>query len=103
MTSNTTRPFRAIIIGGSVAGLTASHIFEAAGIDHVVCERGSEIGPPWGASIAIYPSGARLLKQLGILKVVEDASGVLNGNLTLRWPDGSMQHQSPLFANVDKE
>jgi len=57
MTSN----FRVIVVGGGVAGLTASHALQKANIDHVVLERHLEPAPPAGASIAIYPHGARIL------------------------------------------
>ncbi|KAI0157184.1 FAD/NAD(P)-binding domain-containing protein [Hypoxylon sp. FL1284] len=66
-------PFRVIVVGAGVAGLTASHCLQKAGIDHVVLERRDEVAPAEGASIAMYPQGSRILHQLGCLKPVEDA------------------------------
>ncbi|KAH7311416.1 FAD binding domain protein [Stachybotrys elegans] len=66
-------PFRVIVVGAGVAGLTASHCLEKAGIDHVVLERRAEIAPPEGASIAIYPNGSRILEQIDCLEAAEAA------------------------------
>lgn len=63
-------PFRVIVVGGGVAGLTASHCLQRAGIDHVVLEKDNAVAPPEGASIAIYPQGARILDQIGCLDSV---------------------------------
>ncbi|XXH00682.1 hypothetical protein Hte_007032 [Hypoxylon texense] len=66
-------PFRVIVVGAGVAGLTASHCLQKAGIDHVVLERRNEVAPAEGASIAMYPQGSRILHQIGCLKAVEEA------------------------------
>ncbi|KAL8911259.1 MAG: hypothetical protein Q9171_003557 [Xanthocarpia ochracea] len=67
------QPFRVIVVGAGVAGLTASHCLQKAGIEHVVLERRLEIAPPEGASIAIYPHGARILHQIGRLEAAKKA------------------------------
>jgi len=59
-------PFKAIIVGGSVAGLTLAHTFEKAGINYVLLEARDTISPQLGASIVIMPNGARILDQLGV-------------------------------------
>ena len=92
--------FRAIIVGGGVAGLVASHTFFKAGIDHVVLERGSEAAPPTGASIAIYPHGARILQQLGMLEQTKAIADPLEDGATNRWPDGSPVQWSDLWRFV---
>ncbi|EUC41697.1 hypothetical protein COCMIDRAFT_8624 [Bipolaris oryzae ATCC 44560] len=56
---------RVLIIGGSVAGLTLANAFEQTGIDYLLLEQWHEIAPDVGASIAIFPNGARILDQLG--------------------------------------
>ncbi|KAL7272110.1 hypothetical protein RUND412_005105 [Rhizina undulata] len=58
--------FKVIIAGGSVTGLTLAHTLDKAGIDFVVLEGREEIAPQGGASIAMFPNGARILDQLGI-------------------------------------
>jgi 2-polyprenyl-6-methoxyphenol hydroxylase-like FAD-dependent oxidoreductase len=45
-------PFRVIVVGAGVVGLTASHCLQHAGIDHVVLEKRNDVAPAEGASIA---------------------------------------------------
>lgn len=95
----TESPFRVIIVGAGVAGLTASHCLQKAGIDHVVLERRTEIAPPEGASIAIYPHGARMLHQIGCLEAVKNACAPCD-----RWwsrrPDGTVTMNNGFFEHV---
>jgi Pyridine nucleotide-disulphide oxidoreductase len=42
-----TRSFDAIVVGAGPAGLAASHELTRAGLEHVVLERGSQIGETW--------------------------------------------------------
>jgi FAD dependent monooxygenase len=58
--------FTAIIVGGSVAGLTLAHTFEKAGINYVLLEARDTISPQLGAGIVIMPNGARILDQMGV-------------------------------------
>ncbi|CZS96768.1 uncharacterized protein RCO7_02595 [Rhynchosporium graminicola] len=59
--------FKAIIIGGSVAGLTFAHMFERANINYILLEARYRISPSEAASIVIMPNGARILDQLGYI------------------------------------
>lgn len=60
-------PFKVIIVGGSVTGLTLAHALNhIPGVDYVVLERRDEIAPQEGASIGLVPNGLRILDQLGI-------------------------------------
>ena len=92
--------FRAIVVGGGVTGLVASHAFAKAGIEHVVLERGSEAAPPHGASIAIYPHGARILQQLGLLESTTLIADPLEDGASNRWPDGSLLQWTDLWRFV---
>ncbi|CZR68336.1 related to hydroxylase [Phialocephala subalpina] len=64
--------FKVIIVGGSIAGLTLAHCLQRGGIDFLVLEAHNDISPQVGASIGIFPSGARVLDQLGIWDDIED-------------------------------
>jgi FAD dependent monooxygenase len=66
MEGKTGSKFKAIIVGGSVAGLTLAHTFDSAGIDYVLLEARDTIAPPLGATIVIQANGARILDQLGV-------------------------------------
>ncbi|KAF3760406.1 FAD/NAD(P)-binding domain-containing protein, partial [Cryphonectria parasitica EP155] len=60
------KPFRVLIAGGSIAGLTLALLLEKAGIDYVILEAHGEIAPQVGASIGWLPNGSRVMDQLGI-------------------------------------
>ncbi|PMD35736.1 FAD/NAD(P)-binding domain-containing protein [Hyaloscypha variabilis F] len=64
--------FKALIIGGSVAGLSLAHMFSRAGISYTLLEARDTISPQLGASIVIMPNGARILDQLGVFAGMKD-------------------------------
>lgn len=67
-------PFRIVIVGGGVAGLTLALMLERFDIDYILLESHDQIAPPVGASIAIVPYGFLILDQLGCFEAVQDAS-----------------------------
>ncbi|KAL0929732.1 FAD binding domain-containing protein [Colletotrichum truncatum] len=91
--------FRVIVVGAGIAGLTASHCLQKAGIKHVVLERRTEVDPPEGASFAIYPHGARILHQLGCLEAVEAACKPCLRYYS-RGPNGRTQSDNGFFNHV---
>ncbi|KAL1862373.1 hypothetical protein Plec18170_001199 [Paecilomyces lecythidis] len=95
-------PFRVVIVGAGLAGLAASHCLQRAGIDHVVLEKRTDIAPQLGASIAIFPNGARILHQIGCLRALEDSCVPLD-----RWwsrgPDGKAIINNSFFAFVKEK
>lgn len=98
--ANSQTSFHAIIIGGGVAGLLASHTLSSARISHTVLERGPVADPALGASIAMYPHGARILQQLGILDAVNAASFSVAQGATDRWPDGMVYDSSDIWRFI---
>ncbi len=62
--------FRVIIVGGGISGLTLAASLERAHIKYVLLEARDDIAPQVGASIAIFPHGARILDQLGVYEKV---------------------------------
>ena len=70
--ARSTPKFKAIIVGGSVAGLTLAHMFERAKLDYVLLEARDTVSPSIGASIVIMPNGARILDQLGLYDVMRE-------------------------------
>lgn len=71
-------PFRVIIVGGSIAGLTLANIFEQYGIDYIVLEKHEKIAPSLGAGFAIWSNGARVLDQLGCYDALEKVNEPVN-------------------------
>lgn len=60
------KPFKVVIAGGGVAGLTLANSLERYGIDYVLLEAYPEIAPQVGASISFAPHGLRIFDQIGV-------------------------------------
>jgi 2-polyprenyl-6-methoxyphenol hydroxylase-like FAD-dependent oxidoreductase len=63
-------PFKVVIVGGSVAGLSLANMLQANNIDFVVLEAYGSIAPQVGASIGLLPHGNRILDQLGLFEKI---------------------------------
>ena len=94
-TQESKRPFKVIVIGAGVTGLTLSHALSKDNVDHVVLERGS-LALAQGSSIGIHPHGCRILDQLGLLPAVE-ASCLPMKQFVNRMPDGKELSRSDFF------
>ncbi|KAF4548582.1 FAD-dependent monooxygenase-like protein 2 [Elsinoe fawcettii] len=70
MAEETKKPFRVVIVGAGIVGLTLSHSLQLAGIDHVVLEKHDKVVSLKGAALIIWPQVARIFDQLGILKKI---------------------------------
>jgi FAD dependent monooxygenase len=58
--STSTKPFRVIIVGAGIVGLSLSHALQLASIDHVVLEKHHEIVSVRGAALIIWPGVSNL-------------------------------------------
>ncbi|KAH6603968.1 fad binding domain-containing [Trichoderma cornu-damae] len=94
------RPFRIIVVGGGVAGLVASNALQKLGIDHVVLEKHSDIAPPLGAGISMWPHGLRILHQLGYLPAIQKAAVPISREVSV---DDFPSYQLALFIPVVKD
>ncbi|PVH78444.1 FAD/NAD(P)-binding domain-containing protein [Cadophora sp. DSE1049] len=99
--ARSTTKFKAIIVGGSVAGLTLAHTFERAKIDYVLLEARDTISPSIGASIVIMPNGARILDQLGLYDVMKDMFMTGMRKTYTRRSDGRMLSSNEWPAMVE--
>lgn len=94
-----TKPFKVIIVGGGVAGLTLANMFEKFAIDFVVLEGHKDIAPPVGASIGLFPNGLLILDQLGCYEAVQKVSQVGNYESShIRGPDGKSINRAEGFV-----
>lgn len=66
--------FKAIIVGGGIAGLTLANMLERFDIDYVLLEGHDHIIPNIGASIALSPNGLLVLDQLGVYEAIREVS-----------------------------
>lgn len=65
------RPFKVIIAGGSVAGLTLANALEKADIEWVLLEK-RDVVPSVGQTIFVMPCTTLVFEQLGIHKLLEE-------------------------------
>lgn len=68
------KPFKVIIVGGSISGLSLALMLERNGIDFVVLEGYKSIAPQVGASIGVLSNGLRILDQIDCCQAVIDAA-----------------------------
>ncbi|KAH7405963.1 hypothetical protein DE146DRAFT_630660 [Phaeosphaeria sp. MPI-PUGE-AT-0046c] len=83
------KPFRVVIVGAGIVGLSLSHALQLANIDHVVLEKHSKIVSVRGAALMIWPGVARILDQFGILKDIQATVTPVSAEYE-RYPDGSI-------------
>ncbi|KAJ5606013.1 hypothetical protein N7510_008794 [Penicillium lagena] len=63
-------PFKVLIVGGSVSGLSLANMLEQHAIDYELLESSPIIGPDLGFVLAMQPNGMRILDQLGCYDAV---------------------------------
>lgn len=71
------QPFKVVIVGGGIGGLSLAIMLEKFDIDYVLLESHSDIAPALGASMALFPNGLLILDQLGCY---EDVKAQLRGD-----------------------
>lgn len=82
------KPFKVVIVGGSIAGLSLANMLQANNIDYVVLEAYPDIAPQVGASIGLLPHGNRILDQLGMFDRLMTLSTPVD-NFTFRNDSGN--------------
>jgi FAD dependent monooxygenase len=93
------KPFRVIIVGAGVAGLSLSHALQLANIEHVVLEKHRDIVSLHGAALTIFPGAARILDQFGILESIQDSVIPVQKEF-IRWPDGTINTNPSNHPNM---
>lgn len=91
--------FKVIVVGGGLAGLGLAHSFTKAGIDFVVLERGEDLTPPGGASLAMWPHNVRVLDQLGLLKGMEEIDCNIKYKYNVK-KDGALMAKSNMLEHA---
>jgi len=82
-------PFRVLIAGGGIAGLTLANSLQHAGIDYLLLEARGELAPQLGASIGLGPNGSRILDQLGCYEEIMDSTVPIDYTGSHRGSDGA--------------
>ncbi|KAF2632749.1 FAD/NAD(P)-binding domain-containing protein [Macroventuria anomochaeta] len=83
------KPFRVVIVGAGIVGLSLSHALQLAKIDHVVLEKYDRVKSVKGAALIIWPNAERIFDQFGFLpKILSTITPVTTEYR--RWPDGTI-------------
>ncbi|KAF1934041.1 uncharacterized protein M421DRAFT_111089 [Didymella exigua CBS 183.55] len=89
--TDTTRskPFRAIIVGAGIVGLTLSHALQLAKIDHVVLEEHDKLKSVKGAALILWLNAERIFDQFGFMQnILKTTTPVITEHR--RWSDGTI-------------
>ncbi|ROV98638.1 hypothetical protein VSDG_04341 [Cytospora chrysosperma] len=92
-------PFKVIIVGGSIAGLTLANALEKAGIDYVLLEK-RDVAPNVGQTIFVLPCTSLVLEQLGISKTLESIAIPLKTRE--HWAGSGKNGEAKLFCSSDE-
>lgn len=95
---DTEAPFKVIIVGAGITGLTLAHSLDKANIDYVVLDKGV-VAPGYGMTITLQPHGCRILHQLGCLDAVLATCSTMGG-CHCRTPSGKSFAYNDFFGVV---
>lgn len=93
-------PFRVVIVGGGVAGLTLANMLQKFDIDYVLLESHGDISPPVGASIGLFPNGLLILDQIDCydkVRAVSQDGEIVNSHI--RASDGKSLSTTKYMVN----
>lgn len=90
--------FKVIIVGAGVGGLYLAHALAKADINYVVLDKHA-VAPAWGSGISLYPSGVRLLDQVGLHDVLAAQMTEMH-DFHVRGPDGKTFASGPFFGEL---
>lgn len=95
------KPFRVIIIGAGIVGLTLSHALQLAKVDHVVLEKNGKVVSVRGAAVIIWPNAERIFDQLGFLPKILDSTTPVTKEYR-RWPDGTVNNVANTMSKFNE-
>lgn len=97
------KPFRVIIVGGGLVGLTAAHIFSKANIDFVLLEKHDNVTSTFGTLLAFWPQTFRIFSQLGLLQSLKPMLDHMELSYVLSPQDGRVRLIDEMFELLEKK
>ncbi|KAJ5294076.1 salicylate hydroxylase [Penicillium antarcticum] len=95
-------PFKVIVVGAGIAGLTVALGLKKAGHEVLILERVHEIAEV-GAGIQVAPNAARILGRLGLLSQVMERANVREQNSLRRYANNEELGTAPLMPQVGQK
>lgn len=94
-------PFRIIIVGGGIAGLTAAIALRAPNRRITVLEQ-SRLNTEIGALISLQPNATKIVyNTFGLGKELEDARGLVDEGFRVYSTDGELVNHVPLTTKTE--
>ncbi|KAI0378928.1 putative monooxygenase [Hypomontagnella monticulosa] len=96
------KPFRVVIVGAGLVGLTAAHIFSKAGIDFIILEKHDTPLSVQGATLALWPHTLRIFDQLGLLEPAQSIFDTFKEVVTLSTDDAYIRMRDEMPLLIEK-
>ncbi|KAI0906416.1 hypothetical protein F4823DRAFT_607231 [Ustulina deusta] len=96
-----TRPFRAIVVGGGLLGLTLGHMFAKTDMDYVVLEQHDDLMPEIGSLLSLMPQTFRVLDQLNALDAVLPVVTLVDRGILMSASDASIWKEERLTQLIE--
>ncbi|KAL3467682.1 hypothetical protein BJX64DRAFT_247200, partial [Aspergillus heterothallicus] len=94
-------PFRVVIVGGGIAGLTAAIALRAPNRQIIVLEQ-SRLNKEIGALISLQPNATKIVYDTwGLGKHLEDARGLVDEGFRVYSTDGELVNHVPLTTKTE--
>jgi salicylate hydroxylase len=98
MSSST--PFRIIICGGGIAGMSAAIALRAPDREITILER-SALASEIGATISLQPNASRILQNVWKVDSMAEARGMVDHGFRIFNTDGHMVNSIPLLDKIE--
>ncbi|KAI0882334.1 putative monooxygenase [Annulohypoxylon maeteangense] len=98
----TEKPFRVIVVGCGLIGLTAAHILSKTGIDFTILEKHETVLALQGTTLALWPQTLRIFDQLGLLKALEPSLDYIEQGFTLSAKDARIRMKDETVLLIEK-
>jgi 2-polyprenyl-6-methoxyphenol hydroxylase-like FAD-dependent oxidoreductase len=97
------KPFRVVVVGGGLVGLTAAHILSRAGIDFVILEKHNTVLSSQGTTLAFWPHTLRIFDQLGLLEALQSQLDGVKETIALSTEDAHIRMKDETADLVEKK
>lgn len=100
----TTKPVRALIVGGGIGGLATSIALERVGIQATVFER-APVARETGSGVQIWTNGMEALQELGLAEQIQQQGALIERFQIRTWRRGTVLVDVPLgdFARAHND
>ena len=96
------RPYRVVIVGGGIGGLTAAVALHQRGFEVEVYERSPRLEEV-GAGLQVGPNGVKVIRALGLGEKFKKFAFQPGSQVSIKWDDASLRHRTPLKEVAEQE